>query len=261
MTNEELAERIQTGEKQLCSQLWAQVKRFVYMQAARYGARTSGICRCSGVELDDLEQEAYLAMLDAVKAYDSQSGFLFTTYLHRHLLNHWRSLLGLRTVKGKNNPLNLSIRLESPIGAQEDENITVGDMIPDSGAEQALESAIDGIYRQQLHDVLECCITSLPERKSDTIRGRYYRGETLKQIANRWGVSISSIKDLEKNSLRDLKRGQNYQRLKGWREDIISRYAYKGTMYPFKVFGGSVVERTVEKLDKLEHDFTENFTT
>lgn len=73
MTNEQLVARIQAGEdvadnmQQLCEQ----VKSFIHLIAWKY--RDSG-------ELEDLEQEGYLALYPAIDGYDPSSGCKFLTY-------------------------------------------------------------------------------------------------------------------------------------------------------------------------------------
>ena len=69
--------RIKAGENvaENMEALYLQVKNFIHRIALRYQGRA---------ELDDLEQEGYLALYDAVDGYDPASGFLFLTYAR-----HW----------------------------------------------------------------------------------------------------------------------------------------------------------------------------
>lgn len=73
MTNEELAVRIKAGldvtENML--DLWQQNKRFIYKIAKKYSGHA---------ELEDLEQEGYLALYDAVDGFDPSKGVRFLTY-------------------------------------------------------------------------------------------------------------------------------------------------------------------------------------
>lgn len=77
MTNEQLVMRIKAGENvaENMEALYLQVKNFIHRIALKYRGRA---------ELDDLEQEGYLALYDAVDGYDPASGFLFLTYAR-----HW----------------------------------------------------------------------------------------------------------------------------------------------------------------------------
>lgn len=73
MTNEQLVARIKAGENvsENMAQLYEQVKRFIHAVAWRY--RDSGM-------LEDLEQEGFLALYDAIDGYDAAQGVKFLTY-------------------------------------------------------------------------------------------------------------------------------------------------------------------------------------
>ena len=248
MTNEELAVRIQRGETGLYSLLWERVEKLVTLLAGRYYARSQVTCARSGVEIEDLIQAGYFAMMDTAASFKAESGYKLTTYLKRHLLNRWAQMLDVKYGREKFDPLNRCISLESPI-AGENEDIALGDVIPDKAAEQAIESSFERVYTQQLHDVLESCLDTLKPQEADTIRGRFYRGEKLKEIAERQGCTLQYVRVQESNALRGLRRGANLRKLKAWREDIIDQYAYKTGFGMFRQMGASSVEITVEKLD------------
>lgn len=73
MTNEQLVARIKAGENvgENMAQLYEQVKRFIHAVAWKY--RDSGM-------VEDLEQEGFLALYDAVDGYDAAQGVKFLTY-------------------------------------------------------------------------------------------------------------------------------------------------------------------------------------
>lgn len=68
MTNEEIAVRIQHGETNLYSLLWEWVEKLVTLLAGRYYARSQVTCARSGVEIEDLTQAGYFAMMDTAEA-------------------------------------------------------------------------------------------------------------------------------------------------------------------------------------------------
>lgn len=78
MTNEQLVLRIQAGENvaENMEQLYLQVKAFIHTIAWKY--RDSG-------EMEDLEQEGYLALYSAVDGYDPAAGANFLTYAAYHI--------------------------------------------------------------------------------------------------------------------------------------------------------------------------------
>ena len=73
MTNEELVARVQTRDDVPGNmlQLWEQTKAFIHMVALRY----QGLA-----DPEDLEQEGYLALYDAVDGYSPEKGYKFLTY-------------------------------------------------------------------------------------------------------------------------------------------------------------------------------------
>ena len=73
MTNEQLVARIRAEENvgENMAQLYEQVKRFIHAVAWRY--QDSGM-------VEDLEQEGFLALYDAVDGYDEAQGVRFLTY-------------------------------------------------------------------------------------------------------------------------------------------------------------------------------------
>lgn len=73
MDNEQLVARIQGGDNEAENmlELWKQNKGFIAMIARRYSA---------GAEMEDLEQEGYIALCEAVQHYDPGRGMSFISY-------------------------------------------------------------------------------------------------------------------------------------------------------------------------------------
>lgn len=86
MTNEQLVIRIKAGEDVAgnMEQLYNQVRRFIHAVAWKY--RDSG-------ELEDLEQEGYLALYPAIDGYDPAQGVKFLTYAEYHIQQRMRRYL------------------------------------------------------------------------------------------------------------------------------------------------------------------------
>ena len=80
MTNEEWAIEIQAGWEDY-TELWEQVNKFIRQQAHRYFTLHAGTCAHAGVELDDLTQCGFMALQDAVRAFDPEAGYT-PAYLH-----------------------------------------------------------------------------------------------------------------------------------------------------------------------------------
>lgn len=73
MDNEQLVVRIMAGDNEAENmlQLWQQNKGFIAMIARRYSA---------GAEMEDLEQEGYIGLCEAVQHYDPGRGMSFISY-------------------------------------------------------------------------------------------------------------------------------------------------------------------------------------
>lgn len=86
MTNEDLVLRIQAGEDIAGSMdaLYQQIRHFIHAIAWQY--RDSG-------EMEDLEQEGYLAFQDAIKGYDIERGYKFLTYAEKWIRQRMRNYL------------------------------------------------------------------------------------------------------------------------------------------------------------------------
>ena len=154
MTNEELAVQAQAGDKGAILQLWNQTRGIIFMILARYYNRNpERFTRC-GVTMDDLEQEGFFAVLEAVEAFNPAKGWKFTTWLNYPLQNHVNAVLGTRNGQAKHIPLNECSSLDEPI-SQESDDMTLGDSVEDQTALDAFQDAENRAYNSQLHDTLE----------------------------------------------------------------------------------------------------------
>ena len=86
LTNEQLVISIKAGEDVAgnMGQLHSQVRRFIHAVAWKY--RDSG-------ELEDLEQEGYLALYPAIDGYNPGQGVKFLTYAEYHIRQRMRRYL------------------------------------------------------------------------------------------------------------------------------------------------------------------------
>lgn len=73
MENEQLVARIQAGEDEAGNmlQLWEQNQRFISSIAVKFSGYE---------ELDDLKQEGYISLCNAVRHYDAEQGVPFINY-------------------------------------------------------------------------------------------------------------------------------------------------------------------------------------
>lgn len=247
MTNEELALKIQNGERDLIPPLWEQVERFIYLKSENWYWQHGETCIRCGVALDDLKQVSYFAFLDAIRYYTSADGYKFLTYLVFPLRNRFNEACGIRTKAQAQRPLNRCKSLNAAVPGSE-EGITYEDTIIDELAAEDFQKAEDGIYSEQLRSVLDECLATLPEVQSTVIQYRYFEGLTAEKAGQKVGLTYVQCRNRETEGLRKLRRGKNRKRLEAFAEDIISRYAYCGSYSLWKATGTSSTEYTALKL-------------
>ena len=246
MTNEEWAIEIQAGWEDYTA-LWEQVHRFIRQQAHRYFTLHAGTCAHAGVELDDLLQCGFMALQDAVRAYRPESGYSLLSYIKYPLLKHFRAACGIRTTR--RDPLNNCASLDKPVG---DEEATLGDLQPSQSAAQDMEAVLEREYMTELHEAIETALDTLDTVQRDTIRRRFWDGDTLQAMAKDTGVTPEVIRQRETKALRRLRCGPCVKLLKPFVDEIRAGYAWKGTGWgAWNSTGVSSVEKAVEKTDEL----------
>ena len=247
MTNEEIALSIQQGREDLIPELWERVHKFIYLLAGRYYRRAETGFTAAGVTLDDLKQEGYFIMLDALIAWTPESGFSFLTFTRYPLRNRLNTILGTRSGRIKRDPLSGAASLDEPLPGTDD--ITRGDTVIDHGAENDFEEAEQAVYTQKLRADLETAIDGIGVKSGAVVRLYYFKGQTLGQIAAAQGFTPERARQMKAQGLNKLRKNKH---LEQYRQYTIDRHAYKSGLSRFRESGTSSTERTVELLDRLE---------
>lgn len=242
-TNEELALLIQSGNTNAIAPLWENVKRFAYQLTFRFFDRSRKVCASSGVTLEDLQQEAFLAVLDAAGDYKENKEYKFTSYLHYHLKNHFMVAIGKHTQAVK--PLNYSSSLDETIPGTE--GLTFCDIIPDPDSNRGFEVVENREYIREMHKALQKSLDVLEQREREVITEKYYDGLTLEQIGKKHSVSGSRARQIQGKAL-------SHMRAEG-RKYLLSftlNYgrAYIGTGFSSWEWKGSIEERIFEQSKK-----------
>jgi len=106
------------------------------------------------------------------------------------------------------------ISLETPIGDEEDSNL--GDFIPDSNAQQPIDSAIQSNLRATTTRVL----ASLTPREERVLRMRFGIGmntdHTLEEVGQQFSVTRERIRQIEAKALRKLKHPSRSRKLRSF---------------------------------------------
>lgn len=241
MTNEQLALNIQNGNRAALAELWGAVRPLLLSMAWKFYQK-QGKERCSthGVTLEDLQQETFFALYDAVQAYKPEKGYLLTTYLSRATENRFKACIG---IQGKLDALNHADRLERPIPGDE-EGREQGDVIPDEKAEAALFAVDDRQEQEHFHNVLEQALGELSVVQGAVLRHRFTRKHTRKETAEALHITAEAVRREEARALQ-LLRGKPV--VLCLREEVLETAAYHGTgWFSWYFERGSVEERLVE---------------
>lgn len=253
MTNEQLAELIgQGGNDELLPLLWEKMRKLYRMWADKYYSSHKERCNLCGVTADDLRQEGYLSMLEAVRAYstrtDEHRDTLFSSFCLYPFKNHAAELIGTRTKQGQGEPLNrLRDNLDEPLSGKDgDSSETIGTTTPDHEAEQPYRDIEQADYCRAIREAVKNALEDKP-RELKVIERRYYGGELLGSIAADMEISRERVRQLEKAALRQLR---NSKEVRAFAEISFYRHV---SLDSFRRTHKSAVERIAEEREqKLE---------
>lgn len=252
MTNEELAKQIQGGNKQLIPDLWDSVSRLMFKLSYAYYNKNLGRCTFSGVTLEDLQQESFCAFMSAVKSFNPDKGFKFTTYIKNHVANHFNALTGVR---GHKDPINEAISLDAPLTV-ENESITLCDTLADQNAADNYDDIEKQIYHRELHEAMEKSLNTLDEQQRLVIREYWYKDKTYSAIGTEMGKTRDAVRCIEAKAMRDLRKPRSAKYLKSFADDIVRTLSCSGTgLTAFKYNGASIEERIIERLEFQPADY------
>ena len=242
MTNEQLTLDIQNGNRAALTELWGAVRPLLFSLAWKfYQKQGKELCSSHGVTLEDLQQEAFFALYDAVQAYKPEKGYQLTTYLHYATENRFRACMG---IQGKADALNHADRLERPIPGDE-EGREQGNSIPDEKAEAALFAVDDRQEQAHFHNVLEQALGELSAVQSAVLRHRFTLQHTRQQTAEALHITAEAVRREEAKALQFLRGKPSVLCL---REEALETAAYRGTgWFAWYYEQGSVEERLVEQ--------------
>lgn len=156
-----IAAAVQNGELDVLT-LWAAVRGYAYRKARRWAAALE---YRSGQDIEDLMQEAFLAMLRAVGLWEQYKGMGFIGVYELTLRDGFSRACGCRTKREAEDPLRSSVSLDAPVGEDGEEAGTLGSLVPDESAERPFL----GIEQQELADAVQESLQSLPENLREAL--------------------------------------------------------------------------------------------
>lgn len=156
-----IAAAVQNGELDVLT-LWAAVRGYAYRKARRWAAALE---YRSGQDVEDLMQEAFLAMLRSVGLWEQYKGMGFIGVYELTLRDGFSRACGCRTKREAEDPLRSSVSLDAPVGEDGEEAGTLVSLVPDESAERPFL----GIEQQELADAVQESLQSLPENLREAL--------------------------------------------------------------------------------------------
>lgn len=163
VSNEELVTLIQAGDRDRIVELWHQVQRMVYKQAARWAG-------LGGTTIEDMTQAGFIAVLRAVDSYDPSRGTKFSTHLFLRLRAELSAATGWSSKTARLDPLQSAVSLDAPLTDEED--ATLADFIPDPAAAAEMGNA-------EVRIGVAAILAELPEDQQRAVRGKYWHDLTV----------------------------------------------------------------------------------
>lgn len=163
-----IAVSVQSGDGDVLA-LWGMCRRYAMQQAIRWlrAFESSG-----GVELDDLEQSAFIGLLKAVQTWKPESG-AFSTWYTIQLKAVFVEAYGTRTKRTREDPLNkYHLSLDTPLDENEDGSFTIADILPDERAEAEFED----IEQRDFQQAVQAALAQLPNAQREAIIGEFWFG-------------------------------------------------------------------------------------
>lgn len=163
-----IAALVQSGDGDVLA-LWGMCRRYAMQQATRWlrAFESSG-----GVELDDLEQSAFIGLLKAVQTWKPESG-AFSTWYTIQLKAVFVEAYGMRTKRTREDPLNkYHLSLDTPLDENEDGSFTIADVLPDERAEAEFED----IEQRDFQQAVQAALAQLPNAQREAIIGEFWFG-------------------------------------------------------------------------------------
>jgi RNA polymerase sigma factor (sigma-70 family) len=207
MTNEELAIRIASGEDALVSELWDNVEKFINWRASRFYFAYESRCKSFMVEIDDLYQVGYFAMLKGVEKYDPARGTKFLTLLDFCLKTQFFALTKMNYKGWQNNTSYSCESLDALIPSAED--ISFVDAV--SYEDRELTKIDEQAYWDAVTPAIAQALTTLTDCQLKIVRSLYYDGNTHSATARKYGISKGAVGTISRASLRKLRNAPELQ--------------------------------------------------
>lgn len=193
MTADEIAAAVKAGHADVVD-LWEAVQQFAAQRSSKWLKLGRG-----GVTFDDLQQEAFIAMLQALEDWDPDAG-AFLTWYGIWIKNAFTVACSLRSAKGQRSPLEMAVSLDAPVSENPDGE-TLVDFLPDTSpsVEELVEAADQ---RQRRHDALMCALDTLSDRQRAAVVGYYFFHQKTKRTLRQLG--LNRLREKHRDELKNI---------------------------------------------------------
>lgn len=162
----EIAKNVQAGEADILT-LWDSIRQFAVVEANRWARAFD---QRSGVTGEDLEQVAFIALLDAAERWEPARG-AFNTAFGYYMKRAFAQATSVRTERLRRDPLNNSpASLDLPI--LDGSDITLSEIICDPSA----ETAFDAVEERELEEAVAAALAQLPENERTAMVDEFWHG-------------------------------------------------------------------------------------
>lgn len=256
MTNEALATAIQDGQTDLMETLWEQNKRLVCGMAIAWKRAFQSR---SDFEAEDLMQQGWLALVDAVRLFQpDKEGAAFLPLFRLCLKHQFKMLIGIGTSK-RDASFFASISLNSPVDASETDGCTLLELLPDPASDAPFKALEDDSARARMREAMNAAADDALTKRQLKIYHALLMDLSCSDIAKADGLSRKRIWR-QKEQILDALRGDS-RILQLWLdlterqetvEDIIDRHISQVGAGVFHESGVSPVERAVMRIIRQE---------
>ena len=251
---EDIVLKIQQGNKELYTELWEALRDLIAWYANRYyAAITSSGKTLGGAEREDLKQAGFIAITEAVNAYDPAKGS-FKELLSYKLRNAFQETVGIRT--SKRDALDYALSLNVPVSDDEPDGPEKLDCVPDPRDE--ISNVDDAVFTEQLHAALEKALDSISPREASVIRSEFWEGCKQWETAEKMGISHQMVRFLKENGFRHIRKSAAGKQLERFLDAETSFYSGVG-IAAFKKTQRRAIESKVIQREKLRKQYERLF--
>lgn len=162
----QIAKAVQDGAADILD-LWEAVRQFAVVEANRWARAFD---QRSGVTSEDLEQVAFIALLDTVERWEPERG-AFNTAFGYYLKRAFAQATSVRTERLRRDPINnYPVSLDEPL--TDDSNLTLGETICDTEAVRAF----DVVEKREFEEAVAEALSQLPENEREAMFDEFWHG-------------------------------------------------------------------------------------